>query len=400
MGTRMNAQEPRIGPGSRREIGWVNAAIVSVIGRLTGTGTPPNIFPTLARHRRLFRAWLRFAGALMPRGSLPRADTELVIMRVAYNCRCDYEWRQHEPLARAAGLTAEDLERVLDGPGARGWRPRQAMLLRTTDELHETREISDRHWQRLRREFSDEELIELLMLVGHYELLAMTLNALRVEPDKHPARPSALLLGGRRTGLELSGRRVLITGAGRGLGAATARRISRRDARLVLADLDSHQLAGVAADCSDALAVVSDPNDPEQAEAAVEAAVQHLGGLDIVIGTAGATAARNALVAAAPHLSHARGYGLAVLESLGDAIGVGRDPHGARTGVAYVAPTALPEAALGAVERALIRRARVETSPRWMAPLVYVGLLARPGRRPWESAMPASSTAAPTGSFQ
>jgi AhpD family alkylhydroperoxidase len=396
----MSAQQPRIGPGTRREIGWVNALIVSVIGRLAGTGKPPNIFTTLARHRRLFRVWLRFAGALMPRGSLPRADTELVIMRVAYNCRCDYEWRHHEPLARAAGLTAEDLERVLDGPGARGWRPRQMMLLRTTDELHETREISDRHWQRLRREFSDEELIELLMLIGHYELLAMTLNALRVQPDKHPVRPSALLLGTRRTGLELSGRRVLITGAGRGVGAATARRISRRDVRLVLADPDAHELAGVAADCSDALAVVSDTSDREQAEAAIEAAIQHLGGLDVVIGTAGLAAARNTLAAAAPHLGHARGYGLAIFDSLSDAVGMRRDSGRVRIGVAYVAPTAQPEAMLDAVERAVIRRARVETSPRWLSPVLYVGLLTQLGRRPWENAMPASSTAAPTGSFQ
>ena len=396
----MNTQQPRIGPGTRREIGWINALIVAAIGRFAGTDGPPNIFTTLARHRRLFRAWLRFAGALMPRGSLPRADTELVIMRVAYNCRCDYEWRHHEPLARAAGLTAEDLERVLDGPGAREWRPRQAMLLRTVDELHETREISDRHWQRLKREFSEVELIELLMLIGHYEMLGMTLNSLRVEPDKHPVRPSAVALGTRRTGLELSGRRVLITGAGRGVGAATARRISRRDVRLVLADADAHELAGVAADCGEALALVSDTSDPEQAEAAVEAAVHHLGGLDVVIGTAGLTGARNALSAAAPHLGHPRGYGLAVLESLPEAIGMGRDPRGGRTGVAYVAPTAPPQAVLDAVERAVIRRARVEASPRWLAPFLYVGLLTQAGRRPWENAMPASSTAAPTGSFQ
>ena len=66
-------------------------------------GRPPNLFSTLARHRRLFRAWLRFAGALMPRGSLPRADTELVILRVAHNSRCEYEWRHHERLGPRPG---------------------------------------------------------------------------------------------------------------------------------------------------------------------------------------------------------------------------------------------------------------------------------------------------------
>ena len=392
--------KPRIGPGSRREIGWINALIVAVIGRLAGTGTPPNIFTTLARHRRLFRAWLRFAGVLMPRGSLPRADTELVIMRVAYNCRCDYEWRHHEPLARAAGLSAEDLERVLDGPGGRGWRPRQALLLRAADELHEERELTDRVWRRLRREFSDVQLIELLMLVGHYELLAMTLNTLRVQPDKHPVRPSALLLGARRSGLELAGRRVLITGAAGGIGAAAARRLCQRNVRLVLAGPEAKQLASVAAECGGALAVVCDARDPEQAEAAVEAAVQHFGGLDVVITMADAESARNTLSAAAPHTAHPRGYSLAVAESFADAVGIDRRWGGRRAGIAYVARGAAPEAALETIERAVVRRARLATNPRWVAPVLQVGLLASLGRRPWDSAMPASSTAAPSGSFQ
>jgi alkylhydroperoxidase family enzyme len=44
----------------------------------------------------LFRRWLWFAGALMPGGRLPRDETELVILRVAHNTDCDYEWGHHE----------------------------------------------------------------------------------------------------------------------------------------------------------------------------------------------------------------------------------------------------------------------------------------------------------------
>jgi len=100
--------EPRIGPGGRGEIGLVNAAIVRVLGLATG-GRPPNVFTTLARHRGLFRRWLWFAGGLMPGGKLPRVDTELVILRVAHNTGCDYEWGHHERLGRRAGLSAEEV---------------------------------------------------------------------------------------------------------------------------------------------------------------------------------------------------------------------------------------------------------------------------------------------------
>jgi len=173
---------PRIAPGTAADIGRVNWLIARAIGIATRSG-PPHVFTTLGRHRRLFRRWLRFAGALMPGGKLPRADTELVILRVAHNCGCEYEWRHHVRLGRRAGLTAGDIERVRAGAQADGWTPRQALLLRTADELHATRTLSDDLWGELRPLMNDQELIELCMLTGHYEMLAMTLNALCVEPE-------------------------------------------------------------------------------------------------------------------------------------------------------------------------------------------------------------------------
>jgi AhpD family alkylhydroperoxidase len=173
---------PRIAPGARRDIGLVNSAIARAIGAATG-GSPPNLFTTLARHRGLFRRWLLFAGGLMPGGKLPRADTELVILRVAHNTSCEYEWRHHERLARAAGLTAEEVERLRRGADADSWSPRQALLLLAADELHAHGRLSDDVWGGLRPLLSDQQLIELCLLIGHYEMLAMTLNSLRIQPD-------------------------------------------------------------------------------------------------------------------------------------------------------------------------------------------------------------------------
>ena len=174
--------QPRVPPGGRREIGIVNAAIGRALGAATG-GSTPGIVSTLGRHRRLFRPWLRFAARLMPFGVLPRRDSELVILRVAHLCKSDYESAQHVRLARTAGLSRAEIERVPEGPDAAGWSPRQAALLRAVDELHATRDLSDDRWDELRDHLSETELIELPMLVGHYEMLAMTLNSLRVQPD-------------------------------------------------------------------------------------------------------------------------------------------------------------------------------------------------------------------------
>jgi len=173
---------PRIAPGTRRQLGLLNAGIARLAGLAT-RGKPPHIFTTLGRHRGLFRRWLWFAGGLMPGGKLPRAETELVILRVAHNAGCEYEWSHHERLGRRVGLSAEEIARVREGAAAPGWSPRQAMLLEAADALHADGVIGDQLWGRLSAELSEVELIELCLLVGHYEMLAMTLNSLRVEPD-------------------------------------------------------------------------------------------------------------------------------------------------------------------------------------------------------------------------
>jgi alkylhydroperoxidase family enzyme len=175
-------QRPRIEPGGVREIGPVNAAIARIAGRATGSG-PPNIFLTLGRHPRLFRAWMRFAGRLMPRGRLPRTETELVILRVAHNCGSEYERRAHMRIGRRIGLSDEQIARVADGPGAPGWSPREAALLRAADDFHTEREVTDASWAELSRHYDERDLIEICMLIGHYEMLAMVLGSLRIQPE-------------------------------------------------------------------------------------------------------------------------------------------------------------------------------------------------------------------------
>lgn len=89
---------PRIPPGTSADTGRLNHLIARAAGLALGVSTP-NLFSTLGRNRGLFRPWLRFAARLMPGGRLPRADTELMILRTAENCGSEYEWRAHESLA-------------------------------------------------------------------------------------------------------------------------------------------------------------------------------------------------------------------------------------------------------------------------------------------------------------
>jgi AhpD family alkylhydroperoxidase len=174
---------PRITPGTRRELGLPIWVFSRLAGRATRTA-PPAIFTTLGRGRGLFWGWLHFAGRLMPGGKLPRRETELVILRVASLRGCDYELEHHVRLGARAGITAADVERVRDGSGADGWQPRERLLLQATEELIATKDLGDATWAELRAAYDERTVIELLLLVGHYDMLATTLMTLRLEPDR------------------------------------------------------------------------------------------------------------------------------------------------------------------------------------------------------------------------
>jgi NAD(P)-dependent dehydrogenase (short-subunit alcohol dehydrogenase family) len=89
----------------------------------------------------------------------------------------------------------------------------------------------------------------------------------------------------------LRGRRVLVTGAARGIGAALAKRLSTHGARLALVGLEPQTLAGVAERCGDDTFVAEcDVSDNDQVTAAVDGAAEALGGLDAVVANAGIAA--------------------------------------------------------------------------------------------------------------
>ena len=173
---------PRVTPGSRQDVGLFTWGLSHVAGRTARTG-PLNLFMTLGRHRKLFRGWLRFAGRLMPGGRLPRRESELVILRVAHLRSCDYELGHHERLGRRAGLDKAEIARVAEGSQADGWSPRERALLAAVEMLHRDRDLDDETWSALRRHLDERDVIELCMLAGHYEMLATTITALRIQPE-------------------------------------------------------------------------------------------------------------------------------------------------------------------------------------------------------------------------
>jgi NAD(P)-dependent dehydrogenase (short-subunit alcohol dehydrogenase family) len=177
----------------------------------------------------------------------------------------------------------------------------------------------------------------------------------------------------------LEGKVALVTGAARGIGAETARRLAARGARVALMGLEPEELARVAAGCgAEAAWYEADVTDRAAVESAVAGAAERFGGIDVLVANAGSAAfgtvrsidpdafertidinllgTWRTVRAALPHLIERRGYALmnasvtaashspglaaysaskAGVEAFADALRIEVAEHGVGVGVAY-----------------------------------------------------------------
>jgi 4-carboxymuconolactone decarboxylase len=174
--------EPRIPPIPDHERDEPTLALLRTLRR-SPDGPDLKFFTTLARYPELLRRWASWGGLLLNRGKLSGRERELLILRTAYNCRCAYEWNQHNERARAIGLTNDEIMRVTGDASLDGWSDADGDLLCAADQLHADAYIDDQTWVKLEKRYESKQLIEICALVGQYHLVAFTLNSLGVEPE-------------------------------------------------------------------------------------------------------------------------------------------------------------------------------------------------------------------------
>jgi len=168
-----------------------------------GVDEPMHIFATLARanppNPELFRRWLGFGGSLLAGGISGRLR-ELVILRTAYRFDGRYEWAQHLEMGEAQGVTRPELAAL--GDGAEGgldavtWSPLERAALQAVDDTADFGAVSDATWAVLAAHMTEGELIELLMLIGHYLMLTTVLRSLRVELEPRAEAAARSVPGG------------------------------------------------------------------------------------------------------------------------------------------------------------------------------------------------------------
>jgi alkylhydroperoxidase family enzyme len=165
------------------------AEVQAALDRTMPPGMPPLVlFTTLARDARLFGKF--FAGGLLDRGHLTLRQRELVIHRTTALNRSEYEWGVHVALfAARVHLTPPQLHSTVHGGADDAcWSDEDRLLLRLCDALHASSSLDDALWAALRERFSEEAMLELLLLAGFYRTVSYLTNALQLPLEANAAR--------------------------------------------------------------------------------------------------------------------------------------------------------------------------------------------------------------------
>lgn len=163
---------------------WDEAVQQSLSGMLPEERRNPqgagNALATLVRNPALTKAFLRFNVHLLFSSSLPPRIRELAILRVAHRCECDYEWAHHVDMAKAEGVSDEEIAAVQRGTAADEF---DRTVIAGVDELGEKARLSDETWAALGLRLDDQQRMDYVFTVGCYSTLAMAFNTFGVQVE-------------------------------------------------------------------------------------------------------------------------------------------------------------------------------------------------------------------------
>jgi alkylhydroperoxidase family enzyme len=161
---------------------------------------PPalELFAMVANAETAYEPWLRYGGTLLTRLELDPLLRELVILQVAHEAASEYEWVQHDPIARALGATAEQVEAIAAGRVDDAiFDADQALALRVAQAMVRDGAAAEQDVVELRSRLGTRQAVELMLVVSQYRGIAMFIASAGLEPEA-PAGAEQLLRRSQR----------------------------------------------------------------------------------------------------------------------------------------------------------------------------------------------------------
>jgi len=142
-----------------------------------------NAFRVMLHNSRAAGAVAELLRTLMFHNTVNARARELVILRNGWRTRSDYEFCQHVRVSHDLKMSNEEILGVREPGNCRAYSETDRAVIRMADELLDNSEVSAETWTTLQKAFSNEELVELLLVAGFWRMIAGYLKTAKVPLD-------------------------------------------------------------------------------------------------------------------------------------------------------------------------------------------------------------------------
>jgi 4-carboxymuconolactone decarboxylase len=153
-----------------------------------GEGRGIAVSRTFARYPKLNERWSPRQTFILRVSKLSPRHREMLILRMGWNCRSEYEWAKHVGSVGRAREHGLDPAKIAEGPTAAGWDPLERTLLRVADELYHDGNVSDATWNAMMESYDTGLAMSAVFSSADYRAISMSLNTYGVQLEEGDER--------------------------------------------------------------------------------------------------------------------------------------------------------------------------------------------------------------------
>jgi 4-carboxymuconolactone decarboxylase len=161
-----------------REAPLATARVEPDAGRGIAVGRTFGRYPTLNQRWSPRQTFINRTSKLTPH------QREMLILRMGWNCRAEYEWAKHVGSVGRAREQGLEPRLIAEGPTASGWDPFEKAILRASDELYRDDVVSDSTWRTLSETFDTSLMMSAIFTTSDYRAISLSLNTYGVQLDQ------------------------------------------------------------------------------------------------------------------------------------------------------------------------------------------------------------------------
>lgn len=173
---------PRVPPIRREELTDPAREVCAFWGEPNAweEGSKTNVINVMAQHPPLGKVYNEWGRHFLMNNSLALRQLELIVLRVAWRVKSEYEWHNHVGYAVNCGISLEEIAACQEEPIAYGWSEQDRAILDAVDQLIDNGRIGDATWGVLASYYSRPQLMDLTFTIGHYVMTSWALSTFDV----------------------------------------------------------------------------------------------------------------------------------------------------------------------------------------------------------------------------